>query len=500
MSRPVGSVVVVGRDAALWLTALSLQRAFARTGLKVKVVELPSYLPAVEAYVAMPPLAALHRLLGLSEDEILAQCAGVYSLGQRFVNWAKAGEDFMNAYDTVGAPLNNVDFIQYFTAARARGLTERYEDFSLAAVVAKQGRMVVHTDDTDRISTAAHGYHLDARSYARFLTTQAARSGVTYVAGPVRDVARNGETITGLTTAEGQVVEGDLFVDLSVEGVLIEQVARGGFEPWSWFACDRILSASAAALSPLPGFAQVAAGPAGWIGVYPLQGRTALTAVYSSQAASERDMLRALASLSRNNLMGEPMATPFRAGARRSAWVGNCVAIGEAAARAEPLDAAPMQILQTGISHLVALFPVDADNLLEAEIYNAALASHLRNIRDFQIAHYKLNGRTGEPLWDRARSMAAPDELAYKIAQFQNRGRVPIYDDETFQEANWASVVLGHGLKPRSYDPLVDQMPQDEQSQKLQDLLTFMRNQAAEMPSVDAQLEMATPSSSDSFF
>jgi tryptophan halogenase len=210
-------------------------------------------------------------------------------------------------------------------------------------------------------------------------------------------------------------------------------------------------------------------------------------------------MLRGIAGAG-VGLSGEPMATPFQAGARPSAWVGNCVALGEAAVRLEPLDAAPLQLLQIGLTHLIALFPVEAEHMPEADIYNAAIASHARNIRDFQIAHYKLNNRLGEPFWDRARAMAVPESLAYKLEVFGQRGRVPLYDDETFQEPNWTLSFVGHGLTPQNYDPLVNRLSEADQTAKINKLLGFIRHHVDQMPSVEAQIEISAPMSGSGLF
>ena len=66
------------------------------------------------------------------------------------------------------------------------------------------------------------------------------------------------------------------------------------------------------------------------------------------------------------------------------------------------------------------------------------------------------NQRRDDRFWNRARDMEVPETLAYKLRLFAARGRVALYDDEAFQASNWTSVLLGHGLIPRDYDPLVD--------------------------------------------
>jgi tryptophan halogenase len=204
-------------------------------------------------------------------------------------------------------------------------------------------------------------------------------------------------------------------------------------------------------------------------------------------------MLNTLPVLTGMRLQGEAVTSALAPGYRPRPWIGNCVAIGEAAVALEPLDAVSLHIVQTGLSHLISFFPVDADHMLEAGVYNAGLTRHAENIRDFQIAHYRLNQRRDEPFWDRAREMSLPPTLDYKMQLFSARGAVALYDDEAFQASNWASIFIGHGLMPRAYDPLVDMLPHDDQVMQLKRMLSFIAQEVKAMPALESQLRPAQP-------
>lgn len=171
----------------------------------------------------------------------------------------------------------------------------------------------------------------------------------------------------------------------------------------------------------------------------------------------------------------------------RKAWIGNCVAIGEAAVAAEPLDAVQLHPIHVGISNLVALFPVAAETMPEARAFNAATASHARNVRDFQIAHYRLNGRR-EPFWDAARSAAGPASLNAKIGLFAARGLVALGDDEAFQEQNWAASFVGQGLTPEGYHPVADAMAEEDLDTRMRQIRAAVETPVAGLPSHEAFL------------
>jgi tryptophan halogenase len=115
--------------------------------------------------------------------------------------------------------------------------------------------------------------------------------------------------------------------------------------------------------------------------------------------------------------------------------------------------------VHNAIRRLIGLFPNNAEGP-EAGEYNRLTASEADRVRDFVIAHYKTNGRSGEPFWDAARAMPVPEELQYKLDLYASRGRMPIYDDEMFDRAEWIAALDGQGLHPRRYDALAETIPE----------------------------------------
>jgi tryptophan halogenase len=331
---------------------------------------------------------------------------------------------------------------------------------------------------------------LDARAYANLLKAVALRSGVEHRMGNIASVDNDEARIGSLLLDGGERLEADLFIDATgTEGILIGSLRGGDFTSWrEWLPCDRTLAVSAARLDPLPAFSQISAFRAGWIGLYPLQNRTAVTAVFDSRQSSDREVLESIPVLSGLELQGEAVVGSLESGFRAQPWIGNCVAIGDAAMSLEPLDAMQLHAIHIGLSHLVALFPVEAVLMPEAEAYNGTIVQHANNIRDFQIAHYRLNRRHDEPLWDCAREATGPGSVDARIALFESRGLVLLHDGESFQEENWSSIFVGHGLSPNSHDPRVDIVPREDHFHKVQDRLREIAAEVMSMPTVEAYL------------
>lgn len=486
----VTQVAIVGRDAAAWLSALALQRALGGAGVRVTMIELPSLLQPVDVFSAVPSLGALHRILGLREADVLPRTGGVPVLGQRFAGWSGAASEFVHGYDTQRPSIGDVEFLQFWVMAHAEGMHVPYEEFSVAAAAAKQGRVALPDQGADALGGISPGYHLNALAYVALIRAAALQTGVTRHAAQQPVVEREGDRIAAVLLDNGERIEAELFVDASgAEALLLGGQPGARWEDWSaWLPCDRLLAATAPRLNPLPSFPHISAFQAGWLGMFPLQDRTAIIGAYDSHILSDEEMVRTASAVVGAQIGQDALVSSLKPGAQARPWIGNCVAVGEAAVGLEALDGVQLHLVHLGISHLISLFPADAGEMPEAQSYNEVVVNHFRSIRDFQIAHYKLNARIGEPLWDRAREVKGPASLDAKLALFAARGQVPLYDEETFEFQNWAAILIGHGLIPRDYTPVVDEVPREQAVAKFQNFLGLIADEVRAMPTVEVYL------------
>jgi tryptophan halogenase len=335
--------------------------------------------------------------------------------------------------------------------------------------------------------SASYGYHLDAPLYSELLRQLALRLGVEHVDTGVRNIDIEGDRIAGIDLADGRRITADLYIDASGrEGRLISRFASAGFESWAeWLPCDRMLAASAPRLPRLPAFSQISAFHGGWVGLFPLQSRTAVVTVYNSSSAADSEIAELAAVVARVPISGEAVVSELRPGMQRSPWIGNCVAVGEAAIAVDPIDAAGLQVTHGCISHLMTLFPATAEESPEAEAYNQVVRLFGANIRDFQAAHYLFNRRFDEPMWDRVREAAAPPSLKRKANMFRARALLPLNDEESFHEQIWASLLVGCGITPDGYDPRIDAVSDENHIRKVQQRLRDVADLARRMPPVE---------------
>lgn len=485
MTRRITNVAIVGADAPAWMAACAIRQSFGRLGVQVRLIEVPSLLQRVDVYSALPTLAGLHHQLRLEEQVLFDLCKALPVAGQRYAHWSGAETAFIQGYDLPSSSGAGLGFRQLWIKGRQSGLRTEYENFSLGAMAAKAGR--VPSPSPDQELSSDFGYNLDARAYSAALKRFALQRGVEAKAADLSDVQIEGERIVAIVLNDGERVEADLFVDASgPRALLLDRMPGAGFESWrTWLPCDRLLAASSGPLRPYPAFSQLSAFEHGWIGVFPLQDRAAIVACYDDREISDQEMVERLPVLAKLPVTGEAVVSPLQQGMRNRAWVGNCVAVGEAAFSLEPLGAVHLHGAHYCVSQLMSLFPVEAEELPEAQLYNRIIRQAAINLRDFHAAHYKLNRRFAEPLWDRCLEAQVPESLQRKLDIFAARGRIPLYDDETFQEDGWECLFMGHGLTPENYDPRVDAIPEQEQIAMVHTRLAKVAELVGAMPTVD---------------
>ena len=287
--------------------------------------------------------------------------------------------------------------------------------------------------------------------------------------------------------ADGQLVEGDLFIDCTgFKALLSEGALETGFDDWShWLPCNRAWAMpSELGGAPLP-YTRAIAHRGGWQWRIPLQHRAGNGLVYSSDSYSEDEALSVLQQQVSDKAVADPRLIRFTTGQRKQYWHRNCIAIGLSSGFIEPMESTSIHFIQNAIMWLLLMFPEQGiDDALVRE-YNHKLRSEAEHIRDFIVLHYRLNARHGEPFWDYLRTMPIPDSLAQRMALFENSGRVFKPQDDVFSENSWVQVMLGQGLKPKGYHNIADAMSSQQLSAYLASTAEQVAKKLQTMPKHD---------------
>jgi len=479
--RPWRELVIVGRDVPVWLSACLMQQALGPAGVNVKVVELPPRVQAADVCISLPALEALHARLRIDEARVVGGTRGAFSLGRRFTDVSGCTRSFFHAHGSIGTRIDRKEFLPQWLHARRLGFDLQFEEFSLTAQAALQGRMLLPDSDIDGFGFTDYAYHLPALPYGAWLRQLALRRGVHTVAARAVEVRLNAQHAISELLLDGERrISGDFFLDVTGSEALLASKLDTAQESWrAAFPADRVLSACAAPLSPLPAYAEVRAQPEGWTALAASQECSHVQQAYCSELLPDASA-HAVATRATGMALQDVVIRVSHPRRRLNAWVNNCVAMGEAACVFDPLHFLDLHAVQVGLVHLLPLFPVQADFTVERVEYNHNVRSAFERMRDFQVAHYHLNGyfqqRGAESLfWSRARAVAPGSELAHKIDAFRARGELQDYEDEAFNIDDWRSLFIGHGVIPESCDPAVDRTSPELLKDELQRIRAFMR-------------------------
>jgi tryptophan halogenase len=104
-------------------------------------------------------------------------------------------------------------------------------------------------------------------------------------------------------------------------------------------------------------------------------------------------------------------------------------------------------------------------------------------IRDFVIMHYHITEREDTDFWRQCKNMAIPQSLQHRLDLFKQTGRVFQQAGDVFAENNWTQVMLGQGLMPEQYHPIVDVMSDRELAHFLTGLRARTDNIVSQLPS-----------------
>ncbi|CAM4028474.1 tryptophan halogenase family protein [Roseateles saccharophilus] len=488
-ANKVKQIVIVGGGTAGWMTAAALAKVL-KGQYPIRLVESDEIGTVGVGEATIPMVQVFNRMLELDEDEFMRRTQASFKLGIEFVNWGKLGDRYIHGFGVIGQDNWTVDFHQYWLKQYMAGKAKELVHYSINTAACLQNKFVRAQPDMPNspLSQIAHAFHFDASLYAKFLREFSEARGVERLEGKIVEVrCREGDGhVEALQLQSGQWIEGDLFVDCSgFRALLIEGALKTGYVDWShWLPCDRALAVPCVSASAeITPYTRATARQSGWQWRIPLQHRVGNGHVYCSKYISDDEAASVLLS----NLDGEPLASPrpikFLTGKRSKTWNKNVVSIGLSSGFLEPLESTSIHLIQMGIGHLLTYFPSAGFDEADRAEYNRIMDQEYEWVRDFIILHYKATERTDSPFWNYCRTMDVPESLAQRMRLFESHGRVYREGNELFTKISWLQVLHGQRIRPKSYHPLVDLLPEAEIQSYLEEVEQVITACVEVMPS-----------------
>ncbi len=476
----VTRVVIAGGGTAGWMTAAGLSTLIGRN-LEISLVESDDIPTVGVGEATIPTILTINRLLRIPEPDFLKATQGTFKLGIAFENWRKPGHRYIHSFGDTGKSAWAAGFHHFWMRGLELGLVKDYGAYCPELQAAEHSRFGILSQHK-----LNYAYHLDAGLYGAYLRKLAEANGVRRVEGKIADISlrESDGYIASLQLESGQQIEGDLFIDCTgFRGLLIEGALQTGFDDWThWLPCNRALAVQTESVGePIP-YTRSIAHRAGWQWRIPLQHRVGNGLVYCSDHLSDDEAT----SLLLGNLEGQPITEPrpirYRTGMRSRYWNKNCIALGLASGFVEPLESTSIHFIQNGLMWLLLMFPYRGITDSVVDEYNATLRREAEHIRDFIILHYHVTERDDSEFWRYLREMPIPASLQHRIDLFRETGRVFKPQDDVFAENSWVQVMMGQGITPQQYHPIVDMMSEPELGSFLSDIENNVQQMVSALP------------------
>lgn len=482
MSAPIPvRVVVAGGGTAGWIAATALVRQLGGL-VNVTLIESEEIGTIGVGESSVPTARSFHNFLKIDQQAFMSASQATFKLGISFENWARDGDRYIHSFGTMPLRTWTADFQHFWLEARSRGEADEIGAYYLEHEAARLHKMDLSSDPN-----ISYAFHLDATLYARFLRRIAENDGCVRREGKIASVERDGESgdIAAVVMENGERIEGDLFVDCTgFRSLLLGQTLETPFEDWlHWLPNDTAWATQAESVGdPYPYTRSIAHG-AGWHWRIPLQHRMGAGFVFSSDHL-DADTARAQFL---ESLEGQPLRDPhmirFRAGRRRSSWVGNCVGIGLAGGFIEPLESTTIHLIMIAVTRLLQLFPFGKDMAGLRRRFNEMGQTEIERIRDFIILHYHLTERDDTSFWNYVRTMEVPDSLRERIEIFAERAVAWQSVEEIFRVDSWVQVMLGQRLTPKSWHRIGALLSDERLKQSLEESRSRIASTVRNMPS-----------------
>jgi tryptophan halogenase len=473
MNKPIKNVVIAGGGTAGWMAAAAISKLL---GPQIKVTLIESdEIPTIGVGEAtIPTLHIFHQLLGIKEQHFMSATNATFKLGISFENWRTPSHQYFHSFGFLGKDCWAAGFNHFWLKGHKLGVASEIGDYCVEHLASREHKFAVLSNQD-----LNHAYHLDAGLYAQYLRDIAIKHGCVRHEGKIVEVNLNHQSgfIDSITLASGEHINGDLFIDCTgFRALLIGQALHVGYQDWSHqLCCDSAIAVQTESeATPVP-YTRSIAHQAGWQWRIPLQNRTGNGLVFSSRYMSDDQAIDTLLNNVEGKLLNEPRVIKYKTGTREHHWYKNCVAVGLSSGFIEPLESTGIHLFQRAIVRLLQLFPHDGIQQPLIDEFNQQTKTEINNIKDFILLHYKVTDRRDSPFWRYCANMPIPESLQHRINLFQQAGRVYKKPDELFGESSWIQVMLGQGIMPEQYHPIVDLMNDTE----LADFLKTIKNNVA---------------------
>ncbi|NHN37349.1 tryptophan 7-halogenase [Pseudomaricurvus alcaniphilus] len=462
MSQAPHRIVILGGGTAGWMAANLFANKWREEQVSISLVESPDVGIIGVGEGSTPTLKRFFQMLDIDDKEWMPRCNATYKVNIRFEGWSPASgrQSYSHPFISQLDGFTQNDFIMN-CLNRRHGLNvhTQPDDFFINGVLAQQ--LKGPQTPANFPFRMEYGYHFDSGMLGKYLAERAVEQGVEHIQTRIVDVekAASGD-IAALTNAAGEKIEGDFFIDCSgFASVLMQKALRVKFNSYK----DNLFN-DAAVVMPTPITANVpvetlsCALSNGWCWKIPLTNRYGNGYVYSSDFisadAAETELRTVLGSLESEQ---PARHLKMKVGQLEKHWHRNCLGLGLSQGFIEPLEATALHLVQICIELFIGIYEREKFTAAGRDEFNNKMTGRFERVRDYIVAHYKLNTRDDSEYWKANRdNKVLSDSLLHILDTWFRIGDVSKEIERqkiesNFNSLSWHCLLSGYG----AYPPLV---------------------------------------------
>jgi len=446
-----GRIVVAGAGQVGALAAIALRRALPRCEILVVGTPPDPAAFADRAPTALPFTNRLHDRLGITEERLVREAGGSHRLVVRYLGWGGEGHAGVAPYGAAVDPKLKTRFARDWGGG-PRNASTGAPPGSLGEVLAAAGRFQPPAVGPDSpLAALDYALRWNPGAYRDLLVREALRLGVQHQPGAITAVELRADGgMAAIGVGGGGPIAADLFVDCSgPQAMLLSRLPEARRLSWQGALPIRGIQFGRPGAPVLGLSDNVVLTPVGWRSE--LGGRDGVHLALAMVEGTDEPAARAALGAEFADLV------PFEPGRAERPWVGNVVALGDAAASFEPLAWLNLDLAHRQLALLLELLPGREPDPRERAEFNRRAAMMADRARDVLGAHYAAPGAAhlaipGGPL-------ARSPELDLALDQYHRRGRLPFFEEMPFAVQEFSALLeaLGHpagiGALSLSTDP-----------------------------------------------
>ena len=446
MTYKTDNIVIVGGGSAGWMSAATLIATL--PDKNITLIESPKVPTIGVGESTVQLIRPWMHLVGLDEKEFMRGSDATYKMSIKFNDFYKKGDDgFHYPFGEVHYPPGTEELgMKAWYLKKSfypeTSVLDYYRTFFPQMSLIEKGKFSENQNgEFGRFRPDRDvAFHLDAVKFANWLRDDfCLPKGVQHIRGLVEVVNVDDSGITNLVLENGEVIEGDLYIDCTgFKSLLLGNALQEPFVSYE----DKLPNNKAWAVrleykdkkKQLKNYTNCTALDNGWVWETPTWSRIGTGYVYCDKYVTKEDALLEFKehlskSFGEDNIDDSRFREiDMKTGIHERIWVKNVVAIGLSAGFIEPLESNGLYTVHEFLLPLLRFLTKENVSRFDQDMYNRLSVQTFENFAQFVMLHYALSERRDTKYWQDISTKCFEEKIYKRVADLSSGGLAEFSD------------------------------------------------------------------------